>query len=68
MTPVELGLILLSAFLHAVWSVSIKGSRDPMSFNVLQLVAPTLAGCGKTPPVAMHASFHRSLRCETLLY
>jgi len=35
--------VLLSALLHAVWSVSIKGSRDPLAFNVLQL-ATTLAG------------------------
>ena len=35
--------MLLSALLHAVWSVSIKGSRDPLAFNVLQL-ATTLAG------------------------
>lgn len=42
MTASELALVLLSAGLHAVWSVSIKGSRDPLGFNVLQL-APTLA-------------------------
>ncbi|MBW2391692.1 MAG: hypothetical protein JRG89_25145 [Deltaproteobacteria bacterium] len=27
-----------------------------------------VAGCGRTPPVAMRASFRRSLRCKTLLY
>jgi hypothetical protein len=26
-----------------------------------------LAGCGRTPPVATHASFRRPLRCESLL-
>jgi drug/metabolite transporter (DMT)-like permease len=36
LNPVDLGLVLISAFLHAWWSVSIKGSRDPISFNVLQ--------------------------------
>jgi len=42
-TPLALGWVLLSALLHAVWSVSIKGSRDPFAFNVLQLVPPALA-------------------------
>ena len=30
---------LLSALLHAWWSASIKGSRNPLAFNLLQLVA-----------------------------
>ena len=47
----ELELVLLSALLHAVWSVSIKGSRDPLAFNVLQL-APTLAGACALPWLA----------------
>jgi drug/metabolite transporter (DMT)-like permease len=36
----ELGLVLASALLHAWWSVAIKDSRDPLAFNLLQLVAP----------------------------
>lgn len=32
--------MLTSAFLHALWSVWIKGSDDPLLFNLLQLVAP----------------------------
>ena len=40
--------MLLSALLHAIWSVSIKGSRDPLAFNVLQL-ATTLAGAFALP-------------------
>jgi drug/metabolite transporter (DMT)-like permease len=36
----ELGLVLASALLHAWWSVAIKGSRDPLVFNLLQLVSP----------------------------
>ncbi|MEE8581860.1 MAG: EamA family transporter [Myxococcota bacterium] len=32
----ELAIVVLSALLHAAWSVSIKGSRDPLAFNVLQ--------------------------------
>lgn len=36
MTPYELLLVLASALLHATWSASIKGSRDPLAFNLLQ--------------------------------
>ncbi len=36
MNPTELGLVLASALLHAVWSTAIKGSRDPLIFNLLQ--------------------------------
>jgi len=35
-----LALVLASALLHAWWSVAIKDSRDPLAFNLLQLVAP----------------------------
>ena len=51
MSPRELALVLLSALLHAVWSVSIKGSRDPLAFNVLQLTT-TLAGACALPWLA----------------
>ncbi len=40
MSAVELGLVLCSAVLHAVWSVFIKGSGDPLAFNLLHKVAP----------------------------
>ena len=40
MTLYALGLVLSSALLHAWWSVAIKDSRDPLAFNLLQLVAP----------------------------
>ena len=36
LTPLELALVLGSAFLHAAWSVSIKQSGDPLCFNLLQ--------------------------------
>ena len=36
MTFFELGLVLASALLHAVWSASIKGSGDPLVFNFYQ--------------------------------
>jgi drug/metabolite transporter (DMT)-like permease len=59
-TPLAFALVLLSAVLHAGWSVSIKGSRDPLLFNLLQLAAPfavTLAVLpaihfGEVPPRA----------------
>ena len=36
LSPVDLSLVLLSALLHAVWSVAIKQSGDPLCFNLLQ--------------------------------
>lgn len=38
MSPFELGIVLLSAVIHAIWSVAIKGSRDPLAFNLVQSV------------------------------
>ena len=34
--------MLASALLHALWSVAIKGSGDPLSFNVAQEVGPAI--------------------------
>lgn len=36
MSGIDLGIVLLSGLLHAIWSIAIKGSRDPLAFNVLQ--------------------------------
>lgn len=36
MTPEVVGLVLLSALIHAVWSFYIKGSQDPLAFNLIQ--------------------------------
>jgi drug/metabolite transporter (DMT)-like permease len=36
LSPVDLALVLFSALLHAVWSVAIKQSGDPLCFNLLQ--------------------------------
>ena len=44
-TTTELALVVLSAFLHAIWSASIKGSRNPLGFNLLQLAPPVAAAC-----------------------
>jgi drug/metabolite transporter (DMT)-like permease len=43
MTSIELGLVVLSALLHASWSVLMKRSHDPLAFNVVQGL-PTLVG------------------------
>lgn len=45
MTGLEISLVLVSALLHALWSASIKGSRDPLGFNLLQLAPPLAAAC-----------------------
>jgi len=57
---VAFALVLVSALLHAWWSVSIKGSGDPLVFNALQVVAPLAATAailplvelGEVPPLA----------------
>ncbi len=38
MSPFELAIVLVSALIHAVWSVSIKGSRAPLAFNLIQAI------------------------------
>jgi drug/metabolite transporter (DMT)-like permease len=58
--PEAFALVLASALLHAWWSVSIKGSRDPLLFNALQTALPLAATAailplldlGEVPPVA----------------
>jgi drug/metabolite transporter (DMT)-like permease len=44
-TAPEIALVVLSAFLHAIWSASIKGSRSPIGFNLLQIAPPVAAAC-----------------------
>lgn len=39
MAITDLLLVLCSAFLHAGWSAAIKDSRDPLTFNLLQVAA-----------------------------
>lgn len=43
---VELAIVLLSAGLHAAWSVAIKGSGDTVVFNVLQCLLASVVGLG----------------------
>lgn len=45
MSASDLGLVLVSALLHALWSLAIKGSTSPLGFNVLQLVPTAIAAC-----------------------
>lgn len=45
MSEGDLALVLLSALLHALWSLAIKGSENPLGFNLLQLVPTALAAC-----------------------
>ena len=47
--------MLLSALLHAVWSVSIKQSGDPLCFNLLQTWSGSLLLAVAAPFVPWHA-------------
>lgn len=53
MTPLELALVLGSALLHAAWSAAIKGSGDPMVFNLLQKALPILLFAAALPWVSL---------------
>jgi len=45
LSSVEIALVVLSALLHAGWSASIKGSKSPLGFNLLQLLPTIAAAC-----------------------
>ena len=49
----ELAMVLTSAALHAVWSVAIKGSRDPLAFNLLQTLMMAALALVLIPVVAL---------------
>jgi len=55
MGPLAFALVLASAWLHAWWSVSIKGSGDPLLFNALQVVLPLAATAAVLPAVDLGA-------------
>jgi drug/metabolite transporter (DMT)-like permease len=42
----NLAIVLLSALLHAGWSLAIKGSRDSLAFNLIQTLAAAAVGLG----------------------
>ena len=46
MNRVELLMVLASALLHAGWSAAIKGSRDPLAFNLVQTVVAAAVALG----------------------
>jgi drug/metabolite transporter (DMT)-like permease len=54
LSPTDLALVLLSALLHAIWSVSIKQSGDPLCFNVLQTWCGSLLLAVAAPWIPWH--------------
>jgi drug/metabolite transporter (DMT)-like permease len=46
--------VLCSALLHAWWSVSIKGSRQPLAFNVIQILPPVAVALLIVPAIHLH--------------
>jgi drug/metabolite transporter (DMT)-like permease len=54
-TAAAFGLVVISALLHAVWSASIKGSREPLAFNLVQALATSLVGLGVSAAAALAA-------------
>ncbi len=55
LSATDLALVLLSALLHAIWSVSIKQSGDPLCFNVLQTWSGSLLLAVAAPWIPWHA-------------
>jgi len=55
LSPGDLALVLVSAFLHAVWSVAIKQSGDPLCFNLLQTWLAVAGLAAVAPWIAWHA-------------
>ncbi len=51
MNPFELAIVVISALLHAAWSVSIKGSRDPLAFALLQTLPAAVLAAALAPLV-----------------
>jgi uncharacterized membrane protein len=42
----DLAIVLLSALLHAGWSLAIKGSADSLAYNLIQTLAAAVLGIG----------------------
>ena len=49
MSGLDVALVLLSALLHAWWSFSIKSSRNPLAFNLVQLLPAVAVAAGLLP-------------------
>src|SRR5690606_15853332 len=45
LSAADLALVLLSALLHALWSLAIKSSASPLGFNLLQLAPIAALAC-----------------------
>jgi len=45
LSAADLALVLLSALLHALWSLAIKSSASPIGFNLLQLAPIAALAC-----------------------
>jgi len=45
LSAADLALVLLSALLHALWSLAIKSSTSPLGFNLLQLAPIAALAC-----------------------
>jgi len=56
-------LVIASALLHAWWSVSIKGSRDPLVFNALQTALPVAGLFAALPAVDLAEIPPRAWAC-----
>lgn len=63
MDPDAFALVLASALLHAWWSVSIKGSRDPLVFNALQTALPLAGLLAALPAVDLASVPPRAWAC-----
>ena len=62
---VELAIVLLSAGLHAVWSVAIKGSGDAVVFNTLQCLLASLLALIAFAFVVLFGMFFVNRRWQT---
>ena len=63
MGPAAFALVLASALLHAWWSASIKGSRDPLVFNALQTALPLVGLLATLPAVHLGEVPPRAWAC-----
>jgi drug/metabolite transporter (DMT)-like permease len=64
MSAFVVAIVLLSALIHAVWSVFIKGSQSPLAFNLIQVIPLCGIFLALLPLVELE---HLSARFWTLL-
>ncbi|NNL67292.1 MAG: EamA family transporter, partial [Myxococcales bacterium] len=63
MTTAALSLVLVSALLHAIWTASIKQSREPLGFNLLQTLPFVPAALGIAAGVDLSVVPSRAWAC-----